>query len=1043
MKKLLSSLFILLIVSVCAVAQERTITGTVTDSQDGSPLPGVSIKIKGTTVGTQTGPNGTYSIKAPSSAVLVFTYIGYASKEITVGTSNVISTSLSLDTKQLGEVVVTALGIKREKKSLGYSVQNVDGDEIVSSREPNIVNALAGKVAGVQINNSGGQAGSSSRITIRGNTSINGNNEPLFVIDGIPVDNSTNRGISENTESALFNGYGSNRAIDIDPNIIESISVLKGASASALYGSRGAFGVILITTKKGEKDLNRRFPKVSFSSNASFDNAITDGYQTSYLQGSLGLYKSGLPVELGGYAETGATQTSASWGPHKDSVSQNVINAIGMPKIIDPRKEFYRTGTVYNNSISLSGGGDKSSYIVSYSNLSQNGIVPNNTFKKNSFTANFTSNLSKNFTTSTSVSYINSVNHRFSEGNGARSFTYGLNFAPISFDIKEAYEKYGNLAWTANNNYTTGFNNPFWIVNNNSLPSVVDRMIISNELNYQILPWLKLTNRVGLDSYTDQQSERININTISVPNGRMFEAAIKQRQINNDLILSADKKINDDLSFTALLGNNINDRLYARRTIRGLDLSVPGYYDITNAETVQSYQLDSRRRLIGLYAAGSLDYKEYLFLNLTARNDWSSTLPKKNNSFFYPSASVGFVFSDLLGLSNNKYFSYGKLRLSYAQAGNDADPYLVYQTYSQANPSDGTRGEIIFPYNGINGFLLSNVLANSDLTPEKVTETEIGTDLRFFRNRLGIEFSYYDKVSKDQILLQEVASSGGYSDKVINGGEVSNRGVELVVTATPVKSKNFTWDILLNYAKNNYKLKSLAEGIDNIFLGGFSTPQIRVDKKYGYGVIWGQGYKTNSDGKLLIDDDGYPILSDELGPIGNVTPDWTGGIRNTFTYKGLSLSTLFDIKQGGDILNLDLYYSTYYGTAKVTEQRNTTKVWDGIRESDGKANTIPVLQDQSYFQNFYSYVDQNFVEDGSFVKLREITLSYSLPKSLIQKSPFESVSFSVTGRNLWIKSDFSYLDPEGSLLGDTNSQGLYHAITPGTRGWTFGLNVKF
>ncbi|SMC70339.1 SusC/RagA family TonB-linked outer membrane protein [Pedobacter africanus] len=1040
MKKLLQSLFILMLVAGAAIAQDRTITGTVTGKDDGLPIPGVSVKIVGTQTGTSTDANGKYALKAPSGATSIqFTSIGYTQLTLRLGASNVLNATLSTDAQQLGEVVVTALGVSKEKRTLGYSAQAVKPQDILNSRESNVVNALAGKVAGVQINNSGGQAGSSSRITIRGTTSLIGNNQPLFIIDGIPMDNSTNRGISETDESALFNGAGGNRGIDLDPNTIETMTVLKGAAASALYGSRGAMGVIMITTKRGKKDANRKYPKVSFSSSLALDNAFTDGYQTSYLQGTLGKYKNGLPPTAGGYSENGgATQTSASWGPHKDSVSQAVISAIGMPKVMDPRKEFYRTGKVWNNSVSLSGGTDKSTYILTYSNLDQQGIVEKNTFKRNSITGNFSSQLGSKFNTSTSVNYTNSKNMRMPEGNSKRSYLYSLNFAPISFDSKAQYELAGNRSWTNE----AGFNNPYWLLDNIEMPSSVDRFVVSNESTLEILPWLKLTNRVGLDTYTDNQAEHVNVGTISVPRGRMYDALIKQTQINNDLILNADYKINDDMKISGLIGNNINQRKFARRTVRGLDI-IPGFYDITGAQTTEALQADEQRRLIGIYGSATFEYKNFLYLNATARNDWSSTLPVDNNSFFYPSVSAGFVFSDVLGLNNNKYFNYGKLRLPYAQAGNDADPYSVYQTYVRANPGDGQRGNIAFPFNGVNGFERNARLYNQGLVPEKVTEKEIGLELKFFKNRLGIDAAYYDKVSRNQILPQEVSGASGYVDRMINAGEILNRGIEVTLNATPIQTEAFSWDIAVNFAKNRYKLKSIAEGVDNIFLAGFESPQIRADKDYGYGVIWGTRFARNDQGKMLIDDDGLPIVADDLGPIGNVTPDWTGGIRNTFSYKGLSLSALFDIRHGGDILNFDLYYSTFYGTAKVTEQRNTMKLWEGVRQSDGQPNTTPVLQDQAYFQNWYTTSYETLVEDGGFVKLREVTLSYNLPQKLIAKTPFESIGFSVTGRNLWIKSDFSFKDPEGSLLGNGNAQGFYHAVTPGTRGVTFGLNVKF
>ncbi len=1040
MKKLLQSLFILMFVAGTALAQDRTITGTVTGKDDGLPIPGVSVKIVGTLNGTSTDANGKFSIKAGSGqSSIEISSIGYATQRIAIGSSNVVNVTLVTDAKQLGEVVVTALGITKEKKTLGYATQTVKADDIVNSREVNIVNALAGKVAGAQINNSGGQAGSSSRIVLRGTTSLIGENQPLFIIDGIPMDNSVNRGISSATEDVLFNGTGGNRGADIDPNTIASVNILKGAAGSALYGSRGANGVIIITTKRGQRDESRKIPRISFSSSLAFDDAYTKGYQTSYLQGSLGLYKNGLPPNAGGYSEAagGAPQSSASWGPHKDSVSQSVISAIGMPQIIDPREQFYRTGRIWNNSVSLSGGGEKSTFMLTYSNLNQQGVVPTNTYKRNSVTGNFTSQLTKSFSSSTSINYTNSINNRMPEGNTKRSFLYSLNFAPISFNSEEQYKLAGNRSWTNE----AGFNNPYWLLDNISMPSKVDRFIVSNESTLTFTPWLKLTNRVGMDTYTDNQKEQVNIGTISVPKGRMYDALINYRQINNDLLLNAERKINDDINVSGFVGFNVNDRTFASRTVRGLDLSIPGFYDITSAQTTQSLQDDRKERTLGLYASLSVDYKNYLFLNATARNDWSSTLPIEGNSFFYPSVSGSFVFTELL--PKNQYLTYGKLRLGLAGAGNAAPPNRTIQTYILANPSDGTRGNIAFPYNGTNGFLTNNSLASNTIQPEQVREKEIGLELRFFDNRLSVDASLYNKTSNQQIIPQEIASSSGFIERTVNAGEISNRGVELILTGTPLRTQDFSWDLTVIFAKNKYKLKSLAEGVDNIFLAGFENPQIRADKDYGYGVIWGTRYARNDAGQLLIDDKGLPTLADNLGAIGNVTPDWTGGIRSTFTYKSLSLSGLLDIRHGGDILNFDLYYSTFYGTAKVTEQRNTPTLWEGVRVSDGQPNTTKIMQDQSYFQNDYTDSFENLVEDGSFLKLREVTLSYALPQSIIRKTPFEAVNFSVTGRNLWIKSDFSFGDPEGSLLGNGNAQGFYHAVTPGTKGVTFGLNVKF
>ncbi|WP_312339019.1 SusC/RagA family TonB-linked outer membrane protein [Sphingobacterium sp.] len=1039
--KLLSFFVGSMILTSVAFAQEKKVSGRVTGA-DGKPLVGVTIAVQGSAVATQTDANGNYSLSVPTGKVIVFRSVGYADKTLIVKESqSAFNVILEGSDNALEEVVVTALGVKKEKKSVGYSVQDVKADDILTSREPNVVNALAGKVAGLQITSSGGQAGSSASIQLRGNTSITGSSEPLFVIDGIPMDNSVNKG--DESVDPLFTGTNGSRISDLDPNIIESISVLKGAGASALYGSRGANGVIMITTKKGSSDENRVLPHVSLSSSVTFDNAITDGFQTTYLQGVNGNYRNGLPLALGGYAEEGGNtspQTSAVWGPHKDSVSQKVIDAIGMPKLVDPRKQFYRTGVMWNNSASISGGIGQTTYRLTYSNTNQNGIVPNNTFKRNGFSGAFGAKLSKIITSNTSVSYTNTKNNRMLEGNGFQSFLYGLNFAPVSFDMKEAYEKYGNLSWQSPLGSSTGFNNPYWLINHNSSPSTTDRFVISNETTIDILPWLKAINRVGLDTYTDLLEEKVDIGTKGVPKGRYFSALYHYKQWNNDFILSANHKINEDWSISGLLGTNYNQRGFNRRTVRGLDLNIPGFFDISGMGTIEAYQKDELRRLVGVYASANLEFKNYWFLNVTARNDWSSTLPKGNNSFFYPSISSSFVFSEAFGLSND-IFSFGKVRASYAVAGNDAPAYYTTQTYTKANPGDGTRGNINFPFDGLNGFKMSHVLASDILKPEIVKEYEFGTELKFLKNRINLEFSYYNKQSEKQILEQPIASSSGYSLMVANAGRLKNSGIEVMLDIAPVKTENFSWNIVTNFAKNKYKLESLAEGVDNIFIGGFDNPQVRIDKDYGY-VIWGQGFKKNDQGQTVIGDDGLPVLADEFGPIGSVMPKWTAGIRNTFRYKNLSISGLLDIRHGGQMLNLDLYYATFYGSSIKTADRGEKMIYNGVRESDGHANTKEIVKDQDYYQNWFSAVDQNFVEDAGFVKLRELTVSYSLPKSWLKRSKLGDVTFSATGRNLWIKSDFSYKDPEGSLLGN-QVQGLYHSITPNSKGFTFGVNVKF
>jgi TonB-linked SusC/RagA family outer membrane protein len=1039
-----------------ALAQEHFVSGKVTSATDGSPLPGVNVVIKGTTNGTVTDVGGGYRIPLTSNNVtLQFSFIGLITQEIEVGTREVIDIQMQEDAAQLEEVVVTAINIPQTKRSLGYAVQSVASNDIVNSRESNIVNSLAGKVAGVQINSSGGQAGSSSRITIRGTSSLENESQPLFVIDGIPIDNSSREG-NQGTESTLFNGTSSNRATDIDPNTIADVNILKGAAATALYGSRGANGVIMITTKRGKKSVNGK-PNISFTSNYGISMPVIRGFQSEFLQGTNGSYQNGLPADEGGFrsrdpltnpAGAAGTQGSTSWGPSKNAIDQYTLDSIGQPNVYDPRRDFYRNGATVENNISINGGNDQFTYFFSYSRLDEEGIVPTNDFKRNSFLVKVDGNLSKKLKYSGSINYVKTLNKRLTEGNGERSFLYGLNFWPISHDIT----KYETESGRYYSYHPTAYNNPFWLAKNNGNYSNVDRFIINQSLTYEITPGLSIINRLGYDAFGELREDQVNIGTRSTPKGRMYTSTLRNTQINNDLLLMYNKDLGKDFVVSALIGNNINSRVFKQDLLVGTDLNIPDFFDISNASAVQGYELDEVIRSVSLFGQANLEFRNMLFLNLTGRNDWSSTLPTNNQSYFYPSASVGFVFTELPVLSGKQALPYGKVRVSLAQAGNTAPPYNTTQTYVRSNPGDGQRGNINVPTQGQNAFELGNVQANSQLKNELITEFEVGGDFRFLNNRLGLDVALYKKVSNNQIISAPVAPSTGFVSKVVNVGEVTNKGFELTLMATPVKLSNgFKWDVQVNYAKNRTSVEELTPGVESIFLYGFNNPQIRADVENGYGVIWADKFERTDDGTLLIGNDGLPIASSELGAIGNVQPKWTGGLRNTISWKGVTLSALFDARIGGDIMNQDLYYSTFYGSAAVTADRGEVTVWKGVREvglDDGGEpiyveNDIPVVKNQAYYQNFYSSSSELFVEDASFVKLRELSLSYAFPSGLLSKTPFTAVNLSVIGRNLYINSNFSYWDPEGSLGGNGNGQGFYHGVTPGTRSITFGLNVSF
>lgn len=1044
-KKFQISLLLFLLSASVAFAQTGSLSGKVTDSETGEELPGVNLFIPDLEVGEVTDIEGSFTFESlpVGEYDLNASYIGYAAQTITVDInsgSNTLDIVLSPELIGLGDVVVTALGVKRSERSLGYSVQEVSGEDLAATGESNLVNALAGQTAGVQINSSSGQPGSSSRIVIRGAASMQGNNQPLFVVDGVPISNATDDNIAG---ASVFTGGTSNRGLDLNSENIESMSVLKGASATALYGSRAANGAIIITTKSGQTN---QAPTISFKSSIGWSDTFTDGFQTDYLGGIDGYYYNGLPPDRGGYSNDpdagGVTQTTRSWGPHKDEVPEEVLNDLGVDQIetYNPREDFYQTGINYNNSISLSGGANESTYFASVSNTDQEGTVPGTELQKTNLMARFGSALSEDLNVESSINYINTSNRWLAEGNGAQAYLFGLNFTPINFDLSgpPTYDD------GTQRNYTTAFNNPHWLADNNGFNSDVDRFIGNTNVSYDILPWLNISETIGIDRYTDKRKGETNIGTRGNPSGEMYDQKISRTEINSDFIVRANQSLTEDFNLDILVGNNINVRDYSSEETIGTGLNIPDFFHVSNANSTSSDEDVSERRLVSVYSHATLDYRDLVYLTLTARNDWSSTLPDDNNSYFYPSASLGFVFSDAVDFIDRDIFSYGKVRLSASQIGSDAPVYSLATGILQANPGDGVRGNINYPFNGQNGYRLSTVIGNPDLKPETTTEYEAGLDLRFFEGRGSIDVSYYTRNTVDQIFSVPTSSATGYTSRLANAGEIKNYGLELSVGVTPIQTQNFQWNIDVNYANNTTEVVEFAPGVDNIFQGGFTSPQIRIeDSKDGYGVIWGSRYQRNDNGELLIGDNGLPLVAPDLGTIGRVSPDWTGNLRTSFQYKGINISALLDKRQGGDILNFDQFYAAFYGVHEVTADRGSSYVFDGVNANSGESNDVEIIRDQAFYQGHYGRVFENFVEDGSFLKLRELSLSYTLPQSILANIPIQSLTVTGTGRNLWIDSDFSYKDPEGSLLGAGNAQGFYHSVTPGGRSFQVSLNVLF
>lgn len=1045
-----------------AYAQQGTIQGTVTDSTTSETLPGASILVRDLGTGATTDSEGNYTIdNVPVGTYeLKASFVGYDAKileiEVTEGT-NMVNFSLVPSTYGMDDVVVTAFGLEKERRNLGYGVSSVEGDEVSESQESNIVNALAGQVSGVSINQGSGQPGKASRIVIRGNTSFLGDNQPLFVVDGNPISNAEDSwGGSD--QSSLFTGGSSNRGLDINPSNIADISVLKGASATALYGSRASNGAVIITTKSGQQ--GQQGVRVSVESSVGWDDPIIEGYQTEYTQGTNGEFYNGLPPSRGGYnsdAGAGNGQISQSWGPHKDS-----LNAQTSPQIIqdlkdvgflsedqnevptyNPREDFYRTGTTYRNSLNISGGGDNTSYYVSFSNHAQDGIVPGTELDKNNIMAKFQADLSSDFRTRTSINYVNTENTQLAEGNGVQAYNYGLSATPISFDVNNSQFEDGSQRM-----YHPAYNNPNWLADNNGYNSSVDRFIGNQNISWDILPWLTITEQLGLDTYVDTRKKETNVGTRGEPNGSMFDQKIQRSEINSDLTLDAQFDLTEDLGVDALVGNNINSRYYKQEFIEGVSLNIPDFFNVSNASTVNAEEQKELRHLVSVYGELVFDYQDFLFLTLTGRNDWSSTLPEDEQSYFYPSAAVGFVFSDILDVPTN-ILSFGKLRASWAQIGSDAPVYSLRTDYTQAAPQDGVRGVINYPFNGVNAYIQDQSLGNPDLKPELTTEWEVGADLRFLEERLNLDASYYTRTTEDQIFSVPVSSASGYNERLANAGQLTNEGVELSLQATPVVNQDFRWEVRGTWSTNTTTVDELAEGVDNIFLGGFSSATVNVvPGEDGYGAIRAIGWQRDEDGNKVINPaSGFPLTTNEAVTIGNVQPDWQANAGTSVRYKGLSLSVLFDISQGGDIFNFDLYYNSYYGTAGVTEDRGSSFVYDGVlADANGNAtdqqNDIEITRNQAFYQGIYSGQLENFVEDGSYVKLREVKLGYSLPSGLLEGTPVRSLEISAVGRNLWIDTDFSYGDPVGGLYGSGNAQGYYHAVAPSTRSYHLNLRLS-
>ncbi|RTE53901.1 SusC/RagA family TonB-linked outer membrane protein [Arenibacter aquaticus] len=1049
---------------------QQQVSGVVLDN-NGLPLPGANVLEKGTANGTQTDFDGKFSITVSNeNAVLVVSYLGFVSKEISLSGQTNLSVTLEEDASQLDEVVVTALGITREKKALGYAVQELSGDDIKNTAETNVVNALAGKSAGVFVNSSNGNVGASSRITIRGNQSLTGNNQPLFVVDGVPIDNSI---VSSSRGGYDFTDMG-NGAADINPSDIAEMTVLKGGNAAALYGSRGANGVILITTKSGK---GKGF-SVSVENSTTFSNPfLLPDYQNEYGQGGgqQFWYEDG----LNGGKNDGVDE---SFGPRLDYVVQAEDIAPGgklywaieagfpqtpgeiltLPQFnspVDPVtgertptpwvsnpdniKNFYDTGITRVTNVSLTNGGEWGNMRLSITNSDQTGMVPNTDQVKNTINFSGKANLTDKLSFEAKGSFINSNGNL--NGSGYTFNNIGMQTIWTARQVDWDYLKNNveNPDGTQISWISRWHNNPYWIQYKNLNPQTKNRFIGSSSIKYQFNDWLSLSTRAGID-YSNEQVELIRAYYgLNDTEGRYAVSNYFRQEINADVLLSAVKNITDDLSLTANLGANVMNNQYRLQTSSVNKLVVPNIYSLSNAKETPTTTFYQREKEIqSAFASVSLGYKSQLYLDLTGRNDWSSTLPTGNNSYFYPSATTSWIFSETFKTDRN-FLSFGKARLSIAQVGNDTDPYRLDATYNASTP-----------YGDNASFSLSSTMPAADLVNELITSKELGLDLKFLNNRIGLDLTLYQSIAKNQILSAPLTPTSGYGTQIINAGQVNNEGVELILTGTPIKTDNFSWDITANYAKNTSKIIALNGDVERLELYTAEGNQITVVAEVGgeYGEMWGKGFVYHENGKPIVDADGVPLTSD-VKKLGNIMPDWLGGLNNSFSYKNFNLSVLIDAKMGGDVYSRTNQDGWATGALTSTVGLNPNGVnvrdpledgggylFDGVFE-DGTPNTVYKDLDGFRWNSFARA--ERWLYDASYVKLRQITLSYSLPKTLISKLGLKAVDLSVFGRNLALlyKKNENF-DPEVSNRdASLSSQGSEFASNPSAR--NVGFRAKF
>ncbi|WOD43871.1 SusC/RagA family TonB-linked outer membrane protein [Hwangdonia lutea] len=1004
---------------------QKTVSGVVLEKDTNMPLAGVTILIKDTNRGVTTNFNGNYEIDGVNdNNILVFSYMGYKTQEVLIGSKSTVNVSLETDTQQMDEVVITALNIQRDKESLGYSVSQISAAEVNVAKENNVMNSLSGKVSGLQISHGNTGVDGSSRILLRGVTTINGSNRPLVVIDGIPVSNDAGGG-------SQWGGVDRGDALsDINPDDVESISVLKGAGAAAAYGSLGMHGVILITTKSGVK---KEGIGISFNSSFSFTEiALTPDLQNEYGSGAFGDF-----APIGGDGRPLLDYPfSWSWGPKMEG--QSYTNWLGQNNSYvshgNPYEQFYQNGYTSSNTLAFQGQSEKGSFRMSITDENGQGIVKNNTLAKQTFNLRGKTNLTDRFSVDGKITYITSkIKNRPALAEDGANTALQLSLMPRDIRLSDVENNTVNadgdeIKWNLDNT----FNNPYWSQNYVKNFDEKDRFQGVVSADWDVTDNFKITGKSGMDyivyDYTNYAARGSQFQS----NGRGSYAhdSGKSRIWNSDILATYKTNISD-FRVTLSLGSSYRDEFSSYKNISGNDSKVPNLYRISNYKNAFSSEGVSKKGVYSYYGLGQFSYGGFLYFDATIRNDNSSALPKANNSYWYHSENMSLLFTKMLGIESS-IFNKGKLRGSFAKVGNDTSPYRTQGIYNvdQTPTLSYTVGSI------------PGSLPSFNLKPETSESWEVGTELGFFKNRLQIDFTYYQTKTKDQIMAVPVSGSTAYNTKVVNAGVISNKGYEFQVNAIPFETDNFEWNLGFNFTKSNATVESLNESLESITLNTLWAVSVEARPGEEFGGIYGYDFLRDNFGRKLITNDGFAQRGERI-KMGSITPDWFGGITNSFKYKNLSLNTLISIQQGGEFYSYGRAYRMFFGTdARSLEGRETGIIEDGINEHTGFVNETPANAMLKQFSDvFTNQIATNQVLDASNIKLKEVALTYNFPKSMLKNTFIQSGSLSAIGRNLFfIYNAAGDIDPEAGYSSGPTGAALEHSSLPSTR--SYGLNLK-